>query len=74
VHGAKTAQEREQILYMMKLFVDPHFVRLLHNVFSVRSIDEYGTFLSLPHDLETLRKQRDRLRRALRFRERESEL
>jgi len=68
VHAARSGQGRDQIVYMVKSFVDPHLVRLIRNDFEVESLAEYGEFLGLPAAMGTLEKRRDQLKRAIRLR------
>ncbi len=68
VHAARSTGDRDQIVYMVKSFVEPHLVRLINNDFRVASIQEYGEFLSLPTNVETLRKRRAMLAHALAMR------
>jgi hypothetical protein len=65
VHAGREGQEADQVTYLVKSVVDPHLVRLILNPFKVRSLEEYGQFLSLPVDEGALEEQRRRLGRAL---------
>ena len=67
VHAAHAADQRDQVAYMVKSFVEPHLLRLLRNDFDVVSLEEYGKQLSLPTNMETLKKQRRALGRTIRF-------
>ncbi len=58
VHAAKSSDKGEEIAYMVKSFVEPHLVNLLCNDFAIGSVKEYGSFLALPTDLDTLTKRR----------------
>jgi hypothetical protein len=67
VHSGKTDnQESDQIAYLIKSFIDPHLFRLIANKINVRSIEEYGDFLSLPTDIATLKKNKKMIGKALR--------
>lgn len=48
VHAARTGEEVDQSVYLMKCFVDPHLKNLIVNSPGLRTLDEYGEFLSLP--------------------------
>jgi hypothetical protein len=56
------------VAYLLKNFLDPHLIKLIGNQFQVRSIEEYGQFLSLPTNVATLEEQSRKLQRALEFR------
>jgi hypothetical protein len=65
VHSGASGQQADQAAYMIKSFVDPHLANLVHNPFKVRSLEEYGQFLSLPTDIATLKGRRQKLGLAL---------
>ena len=67
VHAAVSGEQRDQAVYMIKSFVDPHLLRLIRNDFRVESIKEYGSFLSGPTDLQRLMKIRTATSRQIRF-------
>lgn len=68
VHAAHSGgDERDQVVYMIKSFVEPHLWRLMVNDFKVESIEEYGKHLALPSNLDTLERQRRRLQLAERL-------
>jgi len=67
VHSARSSEEPDQVLYLMKSFVDNHLIRLIRNDFHVESLEEYGQVLSQPTDLATLEKNKKRAEQALRF-------
>ncbi|MCX7429335.1 MAG: hypothetical protein NTW96_27390 [Planctomycetia bacterium] len=67
VHAAESGSEMEQTVHVAKSFAEKHLLRLIRNDFDVASIGEYGKFLSLPTDVGTLKKQRERLDRAIRI-------
>ena len=67
VHAAKSAEERDQFLYLIKSFVDPHLLYLLRNDVAVGALEEYGAHLSLPIEPEVLEKQRRQRSHALRL-------
>jgi len=67
VHSSQSADQRDQVAYMVKSFVEPHLLRLLRNDFQVSSLEEYGRLLALPSNLTELKKQQQRLGRAVRF-------
>ena len=70
VHAAKSSEERDQIVFMIKSFVEPHLLRLIRNDFRVRSLQEYGKFLSLPTNVDSLETRWRQLGQALRTRKR----
>jgi hypothetical protein len=67
VHSAVSSNERDQLCYIIKDFVDVHLMRLVRNDFSVNSIKDYGEFLGLPHVVERLNKLRDWYQHAFEF-------
>jgi hypothetical protein len=67
VHSARSAEERDQIAYLVKSFVDPHLLSLIRNDFDVQSLQEYGEFLGLPRDVAILEKRQRHLKQALRM-------
>lgn len=67
VHAAKSGERRDQVVYMIKSFVEPHLLRLIRNDFGVKNLLEYSELLSLPTDAETLRKRQRHVRRALKM-------
>ena len=67
VHSGKISQEGDQVAYLMKSFLDPHLVKLIINEFDVRSLEEYGRFLSLPSDLATLENLQKKVKLALKM-------
>ncbi len=67
VHAARSSEEPDQASYLIKTFIDPHLVHLMSNIFGVESIEEYGQHLSLPTDLNTLRRNRRWAEKAIRF-------
>lgn len=68
VHAAKSSSDdADQVVYMIKSFVDPHLYRLIANDFRVGSLEEYAKFLTLPADLDRLQRQRARLVHAIRM-------
>ncbi len=69
VHAAKDSSEMEQTVYTAKFFVEYHILKLLRNDFGVASLSEYGKFLSLPTNIETLKKRREHLDLAIRIRD-----
>jgi hypothetical protein len=66
VHTARSSEKPDQIAYMVKSFVEPHLRRLIRNDFEIDSLEEYGRYLALPANLDTLEKQHRRLGRAIR--------
>jgi len=68
VHASRTGPDSDQVTYLVKSFVDPHLIRLIRNDFSIKSLDQYGEFLSLPTETAVLRDRMIWLRRALRTR------
>ena len=71
VHAAKESSEMEQTVYVAKSFVEEHLRRLISNDLVVESIREYGKFLSLPTNIETLKKRREHLDLAIQIRDKE---
>ncbi|KKK96548.1 hypothetical protein LCGC14_2661680, partial [marine sediment metagenome] len=69
VHAAKSDSTMEQTVYSAKSFVEDHLLRLIRNDFGVASLNEYGKFLSLPTNVETLKKRREHLDRAIQIRD-----
>lgn len=69
VHASKGIGESDQMVYMMKSYVDPHLNRLLLNTFRMDSISDYGNFLSLPRKLDTLKKRNLDVQKAIKLRE-----
>ena len=67
VHSARSGEERDQVAYMVKAFVDPHLLRLIRDDFKATSLKDYSEFLALPTNVDTLKKRRDRLQRAIRI-------
>jgi hypothetical protein len=67
VHAARSGDVRDQFVYLIKSFVDPHLLYLLRNDFAVTSLEEYGAHLSLPAEPEVLEKQRKQRSHALRL-------
>jgi hypothetical protein len=59
--------EQDQASYLIKSFVDPHLDNLIRNNFNVKSIEEYGQFLSLPTDLDTLKRNKKWYEKAIKF-------
>ena len=68
VHSGKSPQGQDQIAYMMKWFLDPHLLQLIRNDFGIQSLEEYGRYLSLPTEIEELKRQSKQLQRAVRIR------
>jgi len=66
VHSGKGDKESDQVTYMIKSFVDPHLLKLISNQFNVRSLEEYGEFLALPTDPDTIEERKQMLVQALR--------
>jgi len=73
VHDDAQTQEIETYLYQLKNFVDELFRFHLFNNFGFETIEDAGTFLSLPIDSDALKKRRDMAIYALRYRSYESE-
>lgn len=73
VHAAKSGDKPDQAAYLVKAFVEPHLIELIRNDFRVASLSEYADFLRLPTSIDTLKKRRAQLDRALRFREHDTE-
>ncbi len=69
VHAAKSDGTMEQTVYSAKSFVEDHLLRLIRNDFGIASLSEYGKFLSLPTNAETLKKRRGHLDRAIQIRD-----
>lgn len=70
VHSPETDLEHDQLVYMVKLFVEPHLLRLIRNDFRVSSLEEYSSFLSLPTSVSELDKRVQQFSRAARMRRR----
>ena len=54
VHSASTTSQVQQLCYLTKAFVDAHLMNLIRNRVGVKSVREYGDFLSLPHNTDRL--------------------
>src|SRR5207249_1972975 len=67
VHSGRGSEEPDQVAYLIKSIVDPHLVKLIQNEFGVGSLKEYGDFLALPTDLDTLEERHRTLARAIEF-------
>jgi hypothetical protein len=65
VHAAKSSDEREQLVYLIKSFIDPHLLYLVRNDFGVATLEEYAAHLALPADPKVLDRQRKQRSRAL---------
>jgi hypothetical protein len=59
----------DQIVVMAKGFIEEHLLRLIRNDFNVESFEEYGRFLSLPTNVDILKRRREHLDRAIEIRE-----
>lgn len=70
IHAAKGKEDRDQIVYMIKSYLEPHLIALIRNDFDVTSLDEYADCLSLPLEEHTLRLKRNQFNRMLRFEKR----
>lgn len=66
VHAATSRENRDQITFLMKSFLDPHLLRLVRNDFKVRTIEEYGNFLQLPSNVMAVEEKMDMYRLAAR--------
>lgn len=69
VHSSKSDAEMDQIVVMAKGFIEEHLLRLIRNDFNVESFEEYGRFLSLPTNVDILKRRREHLDRAIEIRE-----
>ncbi|MFA9479346.1 hypothetical protein ACERK3_13735 [Phycisphaerales bacterium AB-hyl4] len=65
VHAAKSDGEWGQNVYAAKSFVEHHLFHLLRNRFGVDTIDEYGEQLSLPRQMNALKKRRHQVKHAI---------
>lgn len=54
VHANTENHDIESYLYQLKTIVEDLLILNLTNTFGFRSIEEFGSFLNLPHDLEAL--------------------
>ncbi len=68
VHSARSSGEGEQAAYLIKSIVDQHLAGLIFNRVGVKSLSEYGKFLTLPTNLDVLKVRRDEIERAIRIR------
>lgn len=59
VHSSRSTEDRDQFCYTLKSYVDDHLMTLICNKIRVNSIAEYGQFLGLPHNIDTLKRLRD---------------
>jgi len=57
VHAGQSVEEPDQIVYMVKRFVEPHLFQLIDNTFDVASLEEYAEYLSITRDAKTLDKR-----------------
>jgi hypothetical protein len=67
VHSAKSGEGRDQIVYMIKAYLEPHLVALLRNDFAVSSFAEFIEFLNMPTDASLLVRRHRQLGRILRM-------
>ncbi|QQE11697.1 hypothetical protein JD969_19785 [Planctomycetota bacterium] len=58
----------DQILYLIKYFIDPHLRLLINNIFEVRSLSEYGKFLESSTSYGVLKSQRKQVELAMKIR------
>ncbi len=66
VHAAGSGHNKDQTAYGIKWIVDLHLIHLIRNIFNVSSLEEYGTYLEHPTDLETLKNRQRQLKRVIR--------
>lgn len=66
VHSARANIGSDRIAYVVKFFLEPHLIRLIGNDFRINSLEQYARFLSLPTNVDELKTQHSRLRRAIR--------
>ena len=59
VHAAASPDEREELCWTTKAFVDGLLDDILHNDFKVKNLKEFGECLALPHNKERLAQLRD---------------
>ena len=64
VHSAGSAEDRDQLCYITKSFVDVHSKSLVRNELKINDIKEYGEFLGLPRDQSRLEHLREWYKRA----------
>lgn len=65
VHTARTGEDADQAIYLIKGFVDVHFIRLIRNYINAGTIEEYARHLSLSPDVETLRREKNLISKAI---------
>jgi hypothetical protein len=65
VHSGTGHEQPDQIAYLIKSFVDPHLMRLLNNPFGSNSLAEYASCLSLPTEIDALKRKRIALTKAI---------
>lgn len=65
VHAAQSSGDRDQVVYLIKSFVEPHLAALIQNGFKVHSIEEFVEYLSMPVDSGVLEKRRRQFTRML---------
>lgn len=58
VHSGITGQRRRNMASLIKQIIEPHLIRLLKNSVKLKSLKEYGEFLSYPTDVNKLRQMR----------------
>jgi hypothetical protein len=67
VHSGEGRTDGDQVAYLIKSLIDPHFVKLIQNQFGIASLKDYGEFLALPTDLGVLQERQRRLEAAMQF-------
>jgi len=70
VHTAQTAANTDELVHVIKSILDPLLVSLIRDDLRVPSLEDVGRILSLPTDVATLRKERNRYNRAIAILER----
>lgn len=67
VHSGVGDPQPDQIAYQIKSFVDPHLIRLLRNPFRASTLAEYASSLTLPMDVDALRRKRELFTKAIKL-------
>lgn len=70
VHAGQTIDADDSFFQFIKSYVDVHLNTLINNTFKVKSLSEYGKFLSLPRSTDALAQVKKHCNRALEIRQR----
>lgn len=67
VHAGRSGGNGDQIVYLVKMFVDRHLIELIKNPCGCRYLGEYAEILSLPRDIRDLEKKRRHIKFAMKL-------